>query len=127
MKRLVRTLAVAGVFLVATSVAATAEVSAERGKVKFQRTCAPCHGSGPGDDGRPTLPGTASLQLKYKGSLPAVLEARTDLTAVLLKGFVRGGSWSMPPFRKTELSDAEIEDIAAYLAVSSKSGVTTAR
>jgi hypothetical protein len=26
----------------------------------------------------------------------------------------------MPPFRKTELTDAEIADIAAYLAVTSK-------
>ena len=100
----------------------TATVSAQdtaailRGKTKFQRTCAPCHGAGPGNDGRPALPGTAALQLKYKGALPALLEARTDLTFDILKTYLRHGSWSMPPFRKTELTDAEIQDIAAYLA-----------
>jgi (+)-pinoresinol hydroxylase len=54
--------------------------------------------------------------LKYKGALPALLEARTDLTFDVLKAYLRHGSWSMPPFRKTELTDAEIQDIAAYLA-----------
>ena len=97
----------------------------ERGKIKFQRTCAPCHGAGPGNDGRAALPGTDALRLKYKGTVPALLEARTDLTADVLKSFVRRGSWSMPPFRKTELTDAEIADIAAYLAVSSKTGART--
>jgi mono/diheme cytochrome c family protein len=51
-----------------------------------------------------------------------LLEERTDLTAPVLKVFVRNGSFSMPPFRPTELTDAEIADIAAYLAVSSKRG-----
>ncbi len=95
----------------------------ERGRVKFQRTCAPCHGAGPGNDGRAALPGTDALRLKYNGSLPALLEARTDLTAEALKTYVRRGSWSMPPFRKTELTDAQIKDIAAYLATASKAGV----
>ena len=114
-------------FVATAAVAADVNGAVQRGKVKYQRTCSPCHGSGPGDDGRPQLPGTTALQLKYKGTMPAVLEARTDLTAVVLRGFVRSGSWSMPPFRKTEQSDAEIDDIAAYLATSSKSGTTTAR
>ena len=92
----------------------------QRGNLKFQRTCAPCHGAGPGSDGRAALPGTVALQLKYQGSLPALLEARTDLTADILKTYVRRGSWSMPPFRKTELTDGEIRDIAAYLATAPK-------
>src|ERR1700733_1092245 len=86
--------------------------------IKFQRTCAPCPGAGPGTDGRPALLGTTAVQLKYKGALPALREARTDLTFEVLKGYLRHGSWSMPPFRKTELTDAEIQDIAAYLATS---------
>jgi len=127
--KLHRLMGVASLLVVVATVAVGADdnASVQRGKVKYQRTCAPCHGSGPGDDGRALLPGTTALQLKYKGTLPAVLEARTDLSAVVLRGFVRSGSWSMPPFRKTELSDAEIDDIAAYLATSSKAGVTTAR
>ena len=127
--KLRRLMGVTSLLVVVATVGAAAEDNgaAQRGKVKYQHTCSPCHGSGPGDDGRPQLPGTTALQLKYKGTMPAVLEARTDLTAIVLRGFVRGGSWSMPPFRKTELSDAEIDDIAAYLATSSKSGATTAR
>ena len=87
-----------------------------RGNEKFQHTCAPCHGPEPGDDGRTMLPGTAALQIKYKGALPAVLEERSDLPVAVLTEYVRKGSWSMPPFRKTELTDTEIADIADYLA-----------
>jgi len=94
--------------------------SVQRGQAKFELSCAPCHAAGPGDDGRPMLPGTEALTLKYRGTIPAVLEQRTDLTAPTLKAFVRSGTFSMPPFRKTELTDAEIDDIAAYLAESSK-------
>lgn len=94
--------------------------SAQRGKAKFELSCAPCHAAGPGDDGRPMLPGTEALTLKYRGTIPAVLEQRTDLTAPVIKAFVRSGTFSMPPFRKTELTDGEIDDIAAYIAESSK-------
>jgi len=92
----------------------------ERGNAKFQHSCAPCHGPGPGDDGREMLPGTAALQIKYRGNLPALLEERSDLPLPVLRVFLRQGSMSMPPFRPTELTDAEIADIAAYLAESSK-------
>jgi len=90
--------------------------SIERGRAKFQHSCEPCHGAGIGDDGRTMLPGTDALRLKYRGALPAVLEQRKDLNADIIKVFVRQGSWSMPPFRPTELTDAEIADIAAYIA-----------
>ncbi len=89
------------------------------GKAKFDHSCAPCHGKGPGDDGRDMLPGTYALQIKYDGELPAALEDRSDLTADVIGVYVRQGTWSMPPFRKTELTDAEITNIAAYLAQSS--------
>ena len=91
-----------------------------RGDAKYQHSCAPCHGDGPGDDGRQMLPGTDALRLKYRGELPALLEERSDLTPEVLRTFVRQGSMAMPPFRPTELTDDEIEDIAAYLAESSR-------
>jgi mono/diheme cytochrome c family protein len=116
----------AGLALLATAAGAQDTTAIQRGKTKFERTCAPCHGAGPGNDGRASLPGTAALQLKYKGALPALLEARTDLTFDVLKVYLRHGSWSMPPFRKTELTDAEIQDIAAYLATAPKASATTA-
>jgi mono/diheme cytochrome c family protein len=83
--------------------------------VLFLRQCAPCHGQGKGDDGAPLLPGTAALKLKYKGDLPPELEKRRDLTAETIRFFVRNGSGAMPMFRRTELSDADINAINAYL------------
>jgi len=94
-----------------------------KGKARFDHSCAPCHGKGPGDDGRDMLPGTYALSLKYQGTtVPAALEDRTDLSSEAISVFVRMGTWSMPPFRKTELSDEEIDNIAEYLSVTSRSG-----
>jgi mono/diheme cytochrome c family protein len=80
-----------------------------RGYVQFQMSCAVCHGSGPGK------PGSRALAAKYKGTVPALLEERSDLQATYIKQVVRQGLYVMPFFRKTELSDADLEAIAAYL------------
>ena len=90
------------------------------GRRIFTRTCAPCHGSGPGIDGTKLLPGTAALELKYKGEHPAALEQRGDLEPEVLRFFVRHGSGAMPMFRKTEISDAEIDAVARYLKQAAK-------
>jgi mono/diheme cytochrome c family protein len=127
-QQLARALGLTGLIFAAGTAAVNAQDAAvQRGDAKFQHSCAPCHGPGPGDDGRAMLPGTAALQIKYNGTVPAVLEARTGLTADVLKVFLRQGSWSMPPFRPTEVTDAEIEDIAAYLAESSKAAASAAQ
>ena len=80
------------------------------GKVDFERACAVCHGAGP------DRPGTSSLQVKYEGKLPALLEQRTDLKPDLIRYYVRNGFAMMPRFRKTELGDAQVEAIARYLS-----------
>lgn len=106
------------------------QTTVQRGNAKFQHSCAPCHGAGVGDDGHALLPGTDALRIKYKGAtppVPALLEERTDLTAPALKAFVRNGSFSMPPFRPTELTDAEIADIAAYIADKAKRAPAAAK
>jgi (+)-pinoresinol hydroxylase len=55
--------------------------------------------------------------LRYQGKLPAQLEERTDLTAEAVASFVRhGGGGFMPPFRPTEVSDADLKALGAYLA-----------
>src|SRR5690606_36045168 len=90
------------------------------GREIFERKCAPCHAAGPGDDGAPMLPGTMALATKYGGDRPAALELRSDLGAEVLLYFVRSGSGAMPSFRKAELSDAEVEAIAGYLAATAK-------
>jgi mono/diheme cytochrome c family protein len=90
------------------------------GRVIFERQCAPCHGTGRGDDGAPMLPGTAALARKYGGDLPAELELRSDLSAQVLRQFVRRGSGAMPMFRPSELTDADIAAIADYLATTAR-------
>ncbi len=114
-----RTLSAVGLALLAAT--ASSAQDAARGEAVFNHSCAPCHGAGVGDDGRAMLPGTAALEIKYRETeIPPLLEERTDLTADALTLFVRQGVFSMPPFRKTELSDQDIADIAAYLAESSQ-------
>jgi hypothetical protein len=55
------------------------------------------------------------LQRKYQGRLPALLEQRTDLRAPYIQVVVRNGVSFMPTFRKTEISDAELALLGAYL------------
>jgi mono/diheme cytochrome c family protein len=84
----------------------------QRGQEVFAYWCAPCHSAGPRN------PGTIALEVRYKGSKPAALEERTDLVPELTKILVRNGLSIMPPFRKTEISDADLAALAAYLAPS---------
>ena len=79
------------------------------GELVYQKWCIPCHGDGD------TFPGTIALMAKYKGGVPPVLEHRIDLTPDQVRHFVRKGVSVMPFFRKTEVSDEELEAIAAYL------------
>jgi mono/diheme cytochrome c family protein len=85
-----------------------------KGYVEYQRFCSACHGEGVGK------PGTMALQAKYKGAVPALLDKRTDLTPEFVKMTVRNGVTVMPFFRKTEISDADLNAIAAYLARNNK-------
>jgi mono/diheme cytochrome c family protein len=101
------------VALAARPVAAQTSPS-ERGKQVYDKWCTPCHGAGEGK------PGTISAAAVYKGSKPAVLSERTDLTAAGIKTAVRSGVYIMPRFRKTEVSDAELDSIIAYLTRSSR-------
>lgn len=89
---------------------ARADSPATSGERIYQHWCAPCHAPGPGH------PGTQSLQLKYAGKVPADLLQRTDLSAQVVATFVRQGVLLMAPFRKTEITDAELNALAAYVA-----------
>jgi (+)-pinoresinol hydroxylase len=92
--------------------AAPDDSQVEQGHKVYDKWCFPCHGTGVGK------PGTASLAAR--GQKPAVLEERTDLTAPAIKTFVRHGVLFMPTFRKTEISDADLDAIAAYLTRNNK-------
>jgi mono/diheme cytochrome c family protein len=87
-----------------------AKAPAPSGEAVYEHWCAPCHAPGPGH------PGTQSLQLKYGGKTPAVLLERTDLSAQAVGVFVRQGVLLMAPFRKTEISDADLAALTAYVA-----------
>jgi mono/diheme cytochrome c family protein len=120
-----RTVGILAVLVVAVQQpgsAAAQEASVERGRATFEHSCAPCHGGGVGDDGRAMLPGTDALRIKYQGALPALLEQRADLNVEAIRTFVRRGTWSMPPFRPTEIAERDIKDIAAYLRQSAAGG-----
>jgi mono/diheme cytochrome c family protein len=102
-------LALLGLGLAAHAGAADDPKIAE-GKAVFAKWCAPCHGAGPGH------PGTLALDALYKGKRPGALEQRTDLTPAIVRQFVRKGVSVMPFFRKTEVSDAELDALGAYLS-----------
>ena len=76
------------------------------GKQVYGRTCIYCHGPG--------VWGTNRLAKRVDKD-HAQLETRTDLSAATIRTVVRTGIGSMPPLRRTELSDADVDAIAAYL------------
>jgi mono/diheme cytochrome c family protein len=91
----------------------------QKGNATYQYWCATCHGKGPGQ------PGTTALAAKYKGALPALLEERIDLTPQAVRFAVRNGTSIMPFFRKTELSDADLDAVVQYLARPAGAGPLT--
>jgi len=82
----------------------------------FGKWCSDCHGT-------PNGPGSMALQRQYQGSVNPILEQRSDLNPDYIKLIVRHGMSFMPSFRKTEISDAELTQIAAYLTSAHARGV----
>jgi hypothetical protein len=64
--------------------------------------------------------GTYSLEQRYHGAEPAALAQRTDLKAAYIRLTVRQGRNIMPRTRKTEVSDADLDAIVAYLTRNNK-------
>jgi len=105
-------LVVLSLMMTVPAFAAPDQEQIEKGHKVYDKWCFPCHGTGLGK------PGTDSLAAR--GQKPAVLEDRTDLTVPAIKTFVRHGVLFMPMFRKTEVSDADLDAIAAYLTRNNK-------
>jgi mono/diheme cytochrome c family protein len=80
------------------------------GREVYLKWCAPCHAPGI------THPGTHALMTKYQGVKSGVLLEWTDLPASTVKYTVRHGISVMPQFRKTEISDVELDALARYLS-----------
>jgi mono/diheme cytochrome c family protein len=88
-----------------------------KGKMVFDQWCLGCHARMGGPSGPFGFPpaGTNRLQQRYQGAVPAALEDRDDLKPDLIKTVVRQGMPIMPPLRKTEVTDAELDAVIAYL------------
>jgi (+)-pinoresinol hydroxylase len=80
------------------------------GTAVYVKWCAPCHAPGV------THPGTHALMVKYQGVKSGVLLEWKDLPADTVKFVVRHGITVMPPFRKTEITDQELDALAGYLS-----------
>lgn len=87
-----------------------AQAPTHAGKLVYDKWCGICHGRGE------RMPGTASLQAKYKDAIPAALEDRSDMAPEFVKFYVRNGVMIMPAFRKTEITDADLEVLTEYLS-----------
>ena len=96
------------------SVSAGDAADLSRGKLVFDIWCAGCHEPLPGRSYAPPA-GTYVLNKRYHGSKPAALEQRTDLSAAYIRAMVRNGRNMMPPTRKTEVDNADLDALAAYL------------
>ena len=96
--------------LFATRAAIAAEPSLtarqEQGRKLYNGSCVYCHG--------PNVWGTFTLGRRL-GADHALLEQRTDLVGPYVKTVIRAGLGSMPAFRRTELTDADVDAIADYL------------
>jgi mono/diheme cytochrome c family protein len=78
------------------------------GREVFEHYCAACHGSADG-------PGTMQLA-RTRGKDQALLAERTNLTTDYVAFVVRHGLRSMPPFVPSDLTDARLQALAAFLA-----------
>lgn len=78
------------------------------GKQIFERWCTACHMDSPFAAG--------TIQLKQiRGADRAVIEQRKDLTEPYLRSLVREGFAGMPKFRRTEISNTELDALIEYL------------
>ena len=105
-----RTFGLAAVLLLVSGWAAaqSAPLTAKQaeGQKLFRSTCFYCHSE--------RVWGTFAIE-RRRGPADALLEKRTDLVPEFVKTVVRNGLGSMPAYRRTELTDAEVDAIVAYL------------
>lgn len=78
------------------------------GKEVFEHYCTYCHGSSDG-------PGTMQLK-RTRGADKALLTERSDLAPDYIEYIVRHGLKSMPAFVPSDLSDARLKALVAFLA-----------
>jgi (+)-pinoresinol hydroxylase len=97
------------VMLLLASVGARTAEPYPVGRGVYERWCSHCHDPGV------QHPGTNALTVKYKGVKSGVIREWQDLTPELVRFWVRNGISVMAPFRKTEIDDAQLAELARYL------------
>jgi mono/diheme cytochrome c family protein len=102
-----RYLVVLALLLGAPVMAASMAPAASPGIALFEEKCAMCH--------RGRGMGTILLARRMAPAI-ADLEKRTDLAPETLRAVVRGGIGNMPAIPRGEVSDAQLDAIADYLA-----------
>ena len=96
-----------GLLIAAAAAAAAVTAPAHEPAAVFGRICLSCHG--------PNGWGTRALSRRLPRD-QALLANRRDLSPELLHAVLRHGIGSMPSFTPTDLSDAEIDALAQWLA-----------
>ena len=81
-------------------------------KAAFEHSCGYCHL--PGGMGSNLL--TKQMLMMKRPPSDGVLTNRKDLSAAYVKAVVRNGKGAMPPQTRVDLTDAELDVVAAYLA-----------
>jgi (+)-pinoresinol hydroxylase len=100
----------AGLTLVGSAPAEEPSDPYASGRAVYTKWCAPCHDPGV------IHPGTNALTVKYRGVKPGVLLEWKDLPPETVRFLVRHGISVMPQFRKTEISDADLDALAKFLS-----------
>jgi len=80
------------------------------GEKVYDLWCGICHEGGPQDG----YGGSQVLALT-RGESQARIKDNDTLSPTYIEAVVRKGLGMMPPFRKTEISDDELNDLIAYL------------
>ena len=102
--------ALAGLTLGGSALAGEPSDPLAAGRAVYAKWCAPCHDPGV------IHPGTNALTVKYRGVKSGVLLEWQDLAPETVSYLVRHGISVMPQFRKTEISDADLDALAKFLS-----------
>lgn len=84
------------------------QMSDQDGKALFDLYCIACHGAGPGH------PGTMRLEERMSAEQAPLLD-RDNLQPDYVKLVVREGFKLMPPFRHSEIDDAQLDLLTDYI------------
>jgi mono/diheme cytochrome c family protein len=84
-------------------------IHAQEGEGVYQRHCSWCHDPGMNN------PGTQQLT-KTRGEANGILIDRDNLVDIYVKTIVRQGLNAMPAFKPTQITESELDALAAFLA-----------